>query len=531
VHHRPKKSAVLPLATSRIQAERDLATSETHLREILNAIADPVFVKDREHRWTLLNDACCAFIGHRREDLLGKSDYEFFPPEQARVFWEKDESVFTTGRGNVNEEYFTDASGLRHTILTKKTLYRDPLGHPYIVGIIRDITDQKTAEAALRQKDKELYQVRRLEAVGRLAGGVAHDFNNLMTGILGLCEDLRGTVPADDKRQDAFGEIRKAIERAFSVTRQLLAFGGRQPVHQEVLNINDCIRDFHRMLQRLIGENVSLQLHLGDVPLIEIDRGNIEQIIMNLVLNARDAVRAGGQIILCTRTAHLARRHPGLLNAHPGRYAHLTVRDNGSGMSEQTVSKVFEPFFTTKSKEKGTGLGLSTVYGIVQRVGGDLHVSSRLGEGSSFDIFFPAYTGPAESPGRKDRPDAGHQSHGTILVAEDEDIVRKVVSQRLIRAGYRVLQASNGEEALSLFEKAGHVDLVLTDVVMPRLNGRELADRIHERSPKTKVLFMSGYPDDIIAHHGLLEPGIHFIEKSKVVESLEERIREMLNLP
>jgi PAS domain S-box-containing protein len=503
--------------------------NQTHLHAILNTLADPVFVKDRSHRWVFLNESFCNFIGHQCDELIGKSDFDFFPAEQAQVFWEKDEVVFTTGQENTNEEYFTDASGVVHEILTKKTLYTDPVGHLFIVGVIRDVTEQKRAESSLRQKELELYRTRKLEAVGRLAGGVAHDFNNLLTGILGISEDLRRSLPLNDPRRSDFDEIRRAIERAFAVTRQLLAFGGRQRANPEILDINECLADFHRMLQRLIGENVDLQLSLNELAPVKLDRGHLEQIVMNLVLNARDAVRPAGRIEVRTGRVDLRGNEVRVLGAPAGPYVFLEVADNGEGMDPEVLAKIFEPFFTTKSKEKGTGLGLATVYGIVEQLGGDIQVYSEPKKGTSFRILFPAaLSAQVSAPAPSAQPT--RPKEGTVLVVEDEDIVRRVVVRRLARLGHHILQARSAEEALALMSEPGTtINVLLTDVVMPGMNGRELADRFQRQFPDAGVLFMSGYPEDVIATQGLLNPGINFIDKGHLEQQLEVRLSELLS--
>src|SRR6266571_2591092 len=397
-------------------------------------------------------------------------------------------------------------------------------------GTQRDITDVKRLEDQLRQAQK-------MEAVGRLAGGVAHDFNNLLTAILGSVELLlRDLEPASPLRQDA-GEIKKAGERAAGLTRQLLAYSRRQVLRPEVLDLNRVVADMDRMLRRLIGEDVDLVTRLAPhLDAVRADRGQIEQVLVNLVLNARDAMPQGGKLTIETANVEL---DPGYVETHEGAragaYALLAVSDTGSGMDAETTAHLFEPFFTTKEVGKGTGLGLATVYGIVKQSEGYITAYSEPGHGTTFKIYLPRAAAPGAASPTPPAPPApqGKATAGgseTILVVEDEEAVRSLSRRALEASGYTVLAAADGPDAVRRLERyGGPIHLVLTDVIMPGMNGRELAQRLVQRRPGLRVLYMSGYPGDAIVHRGALEPGTAFLQKPFMPEDLARKVREVLD--
>src|SRR6266566_7734702 len=397
-------------------------------------------------------------------------------------------------------------------------------------GTQRDITDLKRLEDQLRQAQK-------MEAVGRLAGGVAHDFNNLLTAILGSVELLlRELEPASPLRQDA-AEIKKAGERAAALTRQLLAYSRRQVLNPEVLDLNRVVADMDRMLRRLIGEDVDLLTRPApDLDAVRADRGQIEQVLVNLVLNARDAMPQGGKLTIETANVEL---DPGYVETHEGAragaYALLAVSDTGSGMDAQTTAHLFEPFFTTKEVGKGTGLGLATVYGIVKQSEGYITAYSEPGHGTTFKIYLPRAAAPgaaSPTPPAPPAPQGKATARGseTILVVEDEEAVRSLSRRALEASGYTVLAAADGPDAVRLLERyGGPIHLVLTDVIMPGMNGRELVQRLVQRRPGLRVLYMSGYPGDAIVHRGALEPGTAFLQKPFMPEDLARKVREVLD--
>ena len=380
-------------------------------------------------------------------------------------------------------------------------------------------------------KEEQLQQSQKMEAVGRLAGGIAHDFNNLLTAINGY-SDL--TLRKLDPKSDLCGrikEIRKAGERAASLTRQLLAFSRKQMLQPRVLDLNSVITEMHKMLHRLIGEDIVLQLALGNLlGQVKADPGQIEQILMNLAVNARDAMPQGGRLTIETRNVLLNQTHVNRqLVPQPGNYVMISVSDDGCGMDGETQAHIFEPFFTTKGVGKGTGLGLSTVYGIVKQSDGGIWVYSELGKGTAFNICFPRVDelSPAEESAASAEVPGGDE---TILLVEDEDLVRALSKEMLEQYGYSVISASNGDEGVRICKEfAGPIDLMITDVVMPHMSGRELAERIGILRPGMQVLYMSGFTDDAIVRHGLLDKDFAFIQKPFSPESLALKAREVLD--
>jgi PAS domain S-box-containing protein len=391
------------------------------------------------------------------------------------------------------------------------------------VGISLDVTERHILEAQFQQAQK-------MEAVGRLAGGVAHDFNNLLTGILGYCELLLGEVPADAPYRADIAEIQNAGIRAAGLTRQLLAFSRKQIIEPTQLDLSAIVREMGPMLKRLIGEDVEVVLHLAPAPgPVLADRGQVEQVVMNLAVNSRDAMPRGGTLTIETATValdeHYARGH---LGVEPGPYVVLTVTDSGTGMSPEVKSRLFEPFFTTKEIGKGTGLGLATVHGIVTGIGGSIGVYSELGLGTAFKVYFPQ-AGAAES-GAESRPAEAPPRPGTqtVLVVEDEAPLRALTRRLLEKLGYTVLVASDAADALRIFEAEASIDVVLTDVVMPGASGPELTRSLGERRPDLTVIYMSGYTEEAIVHHGVLAPGVAFLHKPFTSETLGRKIREAL---
>ncbi len=370
-----------------------------------------------------------------------------------------------------------------------------------------------------------------MEAVGRLAGGIAHDFNNLLTVISGNCQFSLLELKEGDPLKGNIEEIKAAVDRATSLTRQLLAFSRRQILETKVLDLNTIIRDLDKMLRRVIGEDIELVTLLSDgLGTVKSDPGWMEQVIMNLAVNARDAMPSGGKLIIETTNVELdepyAHSHAAV---KPGRYVKLCVGDTGIGMPPEVREHLFEPFFTTKEKGKGTGLGLSTVYGIVMQSGGNIWVYSEPGLGTTFKIYLPRVDESLEEMREKvtrEEPPCGGE---TILVVEDEQDVRRLTVRVLERRGYRVLETSCGDDALVLSkERKEPIHMILTDVVMPGMSGRQLADQLLPLHPKMKVLYMSGYTDNAIFHHGVLEEGINYIQKPFTIDGLARKVREVL---
>ncbi|HUE86462.1 MAG TPA: PAS domain S-box protein [Vicinamibacterales bacterium] len=392
------------------------------------------------------------------------------------------------------------------------------------VGIYQDLTERHTLEAQFNQAQK-------MEALGRLAGGVAHDFNNLLTVILGFCELLLADRGADDPGWADIVEIQKAGTRAAGLTGQLLSFSRKQIIEPTRLDLNLVVADMQPMLARLIGEDVAIVLDLRpELAAVRADRGQLEQVVLNLAVNARDAMPKGGTLTIGTANVELDEHYAtGHLGVIPGRYVALTISDTGTGMPPQVQARLFEPFFTTKEAGKGTGLGLSSVHGIVTRSGGNVEVASVEGRGTSFKVYWPRDAGAemvVTEPSAVARPSHGAE---TVLVVEDADGLRALVGKVLQRQGYTVLVAANAVEAIQLFDQNSSIAVLLADVVMPGGSGPDLTTELIKRRPTLKVVYMSGFTDEAIVHHGVLEPGIIFLHKPFTAEALGAKIREALD--
>jgi signal transduction histidine kinase len=386
-----------------------------------------------------------------------------------------------------------------------------------------DVTEKKGLEDQLRQGQK-------LEAIGSLASGVAHDFNNLLTTILGYGELLLMKLAKDDPQRDRIEAIFEAGQKASTLTRQLLAFSRKQVLEMKVVSLNDLLKNLTKMLRRVIGEDVEIDMHLEPASgNIMADAGQIEQIVMNLAINARDALPTGGTITIETQRVSLdeeyCKHHA---EASPGKYVALYITDNGTGMSAEVMEKIFDPFFTTKAKGTGTGLGLSTVYGIVKQHNGHIYVYSEMGRGTTFKIYFPEVQKAADDNDTETLPNMEGGTE-TILVADDETSIRKLVRDTLEPLGYSVIEATDGEEALELFNRSeSKIDLLFTDVIMPKMTGKKLAETLLAQHPQLKVLYMSGYTDNVIVHQGVLDSHVEFINKPLVPSVLTKKIREVL---
>jgi two-component system CheB/CheR fusion protein len=397
---------------------------------------------------------------------------------------------------------------------------------------IRDVGPRVRAEEKRRRDAEQRRQGEKMEAIGRLAGGVAHDFNNLLTAIVGYSDLLKERVRGDDALIREVDSIRSAADRAANLTRQLLAFGRKQIVQPTILDLNVLLAEMGQMLQVMINEKVELLIEPGpELGHVRSDRSQLEQVVTNLVLNSRDAMPEGGKIKIATANVTVdeayARTHR---SVPPGEYVMLSVSDTGIGMDAETQSHAFEPFFTTKPKGLGTGLGLSTIYGIVKQSGGHIWAYSELGHGTTFQIYLPRLAGAATTPASDGRPERSLRGTETILVVEDEPMVRRLTQNILEDEGYRVLPASNGPEALQLMkEYQGAIHMLLTDVIMPRMSGREVADRMASQRPDARVLFMSGHTEDAIVHHGVLDPGVAFLGKPFTPLGLLAKVREVLD--
>jgi len=667
----------------RKKLEAELQDSQDYLNKIINSMSDPIFVKDSKHRLVLVNDAECILAGRSREELIGKTDYDFFPKEQVDIFWQKDDEVLETGRENINEEEITDAHGNKRVIATKKTLYIDKSGNRFIVGIIRDITERKRSEGALQKAhngleirikertaeleimneqlqlkmnecnritdafratfeqaavgvahlqpdgrflmvnqkicdvigytreellgktcheitypydltadlenvrkvlanenktysmekryickdgslkwvnvtvslvrdiqgipvyfisvvedisehkklEEQLFQAQKMEAIGQLAGGIAHDFNNLLTAVIGYGNLLKAEVTQDEQASSYVNQILRASERAAALTNELLTFSRKQIISPRPVNLNNTIREVEKLLSRIIGEDIELTTVLSDKDLTIIaDSTQIEQVLMNLATNARDAMPDGGSIIITTDRVELGME---FIKAYgygkPGSYSLIAFEDTGTGMDERTRERIFEPFFTTKEVGKGTGLGLAMVYGIIKQHEGYINAYSEPGMGTTFKIFLPLIQTKADD---KETAQVFPITTGneTILIGEDDIYVRKFIKEMLLKNGYVILEAVDGEDAVKVFnENQNEVDLVILDVLMPKKNGNEVYNEIKKINSRMKVIFTSGHSSDIIHKRGVLEENLDIISKPIMPEDLLTKVRRILD--
>ncbi len=412
--------------------------------------------------------------------------------------------------------------------------------HQRVIGLIgatQDITDRKNAEVALKKSEEELRQAQKMEAIGRLAGGMAHDFNNLLTVIFGHTDLALQAIAPDSPLRDELIGIQQSGERAAQLIRQLLAFSRRQILQPSRLSLNSAVENMDTLLRRLIGEDVELIIRLDPtLKPVYADPGQVEQVVMNLVVNARDAMPRGGQILVETGTLSLDTAYPSQpATIPPGAYSVLTVSDTGSGMSSDTLAQIFEPFFTTKGVGAGTGLGLAMVYGIIKQSEGHISVYSEPDLGTTFKLYLPqaASAEPEILLATASHPPlAVHSGSETILVVEDELQVRELIAKVLTRCGYKVLQANGITEALKIYQQhSSTIGMVLTDIVMPGQSGQELVAQLKLMQPNLKILYMSGYSDRLAIYRGMLEPGVAFLQKPFTPETLLLKIREILNRP
>jgi two-component system cell cycle sensor histidine kinase/response regulator CckA len=521
--------------TERKRAEDELARQRSFLRQVIDLNPNFIFAKDRGGRFTLVNQAIAEAYGTTVEGLLGKTDADFNSNKEEVEWFRRDdlEVMDTLEEKFIPEEVVTDAGGNVRWLQTIKRPIVSPDGTVHqVLGIATDITTRKTTEEALRQSEEQLRQAQKMEAVGMLAGGVAHDFNNLLTVINGNAELSLRRLSQDDRLYGRFTAIKEAGERAASLTRQLLAFSRKQIMQPKEIDLNHVILEMNKMLQRLIGEDVDLLIGLmPDLGKVKADPSQIEQVLLNLSINARDAMPKGGKLTIETANVEIDESYANShISVRPGRYVMLAVSDTGCGIDAQTQERIFEPFFTTKEVGKGTGLGLSTVYGIVKQSGGQVWVYSEVGRGTTFKVYLPYVDSSFEEMSASVDETEMLVGTETVLLVEDEEMVRNMTREILQESGYQVLEAKHGKEALLVAgQYHGPIHLILSDVVMPQMSGRELAEQLAPLRREMKVLYMSGYTDDAIVHHGVLDEGMSFIEKPFTPNALTRKVREVLN--
>ena len=517
--------------TDKVRAQEALRVSEARFSRLYESGIVGIAIADVQGGLLEANDAYLGMIGYSREDLLAGSVAwsRLTPPE-----WRgRDEvsvaELAATGVARPWEKELTRKDGSRVPVLIGVAML-DP---PRCIAFVSDLTDRKRAENALRTRDEQLRQSQKMEAIGRLAGGIAHDFNNVLSVVLSYGEMLLAEMKPDEPMRADVEEIQAAGKRATGLTRQLLMFSRQQVLEPKVLDLNEVLTGIHNMLRRILGADVDLvSLPAQQLGRVRVDPSSMEQIILNLVVNARDAMPTGGKLTMETGNVVLdeayARAH---LGVKPGPHVMLAVTDTGTGIDKATLARIFEPFFTTKEVGKGTGLGLATVFGIAQQSGGSVWVYSEPGQGTTFKVYLPQVDAPVEMvPAFEARRAQGGSE--TILLVEDDDHVRLVAQEILLKNGYEVIAARDAADALLRSAKhADRIHLLLSDVVMPQMSGPELARRLTSTRPDMKVLCMSGYTDDSIVRHGVLEAHLAYIQKPITPDSLATRVREVLGQP
>ncbi|HUS11553.1 MAG TPA: response regulator [Pyrinomonadaceae bacterium] len=517
----------------KLRAEEALQRSEELYRLIAENTSDLICMLDAKANFLYVSPSYKEVLGYSIGDLLGQSVFSLVHPDEREMAQERFGKSFDGGHPENLEWRFQHKDGSWKVFDAVENWIYDDQGKPQRAVIVsRDLTERKRAEEALRNSEDQLRQAQKLEAVGQLAGGVAHDFNNILTVITGYSDILIRKTAEGDPNRSKIEEIKRAAERASSLTRQLLAFSRKQVLQPKLFNLNSLVADMGNMLRRLIGEDIELTAVLTDEATeIDADPGQLEQVLMNLVVNARDAMPNGGKITIETSMVEIDRPYAEThVAVQPGPYVMLAVSDNGSGIDAETREHIFDPFYTTKEQGKGTGLGLSTVYGIVKQSGGNIWVYSEPERGTVFKIYLPRAKSleMTESSAPVRIPPRGRE---TILLVEDEQMVRELAKEILEDNGYAVMAARNGEEGLRICEEfEGRIDMMITDVVMPHMSGRELAERVVHLRPETKVLYMSGYTDDAIMRHGILDDHMLFLQKPFTADSFVLKIRDALEL-
>jgi PAS domain S-box-containing protein len=495
------------------------------LAQALKCISECVTVTDLRNNIIFVNDAFLQKYGYERHELIGK------PVTIVRATNIQNEPVedilpMTVNGGWKGEVLNKRKDGVEFPIQLSTSVINDSSGYPLaLIGVATDITDRKRLETQLQQSQK-------LEAIGKLAGGIAHDFNNLLTVIQGYSDLLLSKISTNDPIHNQIRQINDAANRAESLTRQLLAFSRKQIMKPRVIDLNNLIHEMEDMLERLIGADIKFAINLiSDLGKIKADPGQIEQVIMNLAVNARDAMQNGGTLTIETLNTMIDHRfkedYP---EAVIGNYVQIQMSDTGFGMDKETQAHIFEPFFTTKEKGEGTGLGLATVYGIIKQSGGYIYVKSELTKGTTFNIYFPRVDEPLDSEEKTKIADTNLYGNETILVVEDQDEVRHLIMDALKVYGYNVLEAPHGGSALLTCEKyEGDIDLIISDIVMPQMNGQELVERLLPLQPKMKVLFISGYSENIFSDRNTLDPGTLYVQKPFTPVELLGNVRHVLD--
>jgi PAS domain S-box-containing protein len=516
--------------TERKRTERSLVEEATLRRILFEQSPDGIIILDPETtRFLDFNTTACRQLGFTREEFaqLTIADIDAFEtPEQTRV---RITQVLRGGGTDFETLQRTKQGEIRNIHVRAHTV--EALGKSFYQCIWRDITDRKRTEEERKQLQIQLAQAQKMESVGRLAGGVAHDFNNMLGVIIGHAEMALDQFSKDDPMRTDIEEIRKAAQRSADLTRQLLAFARKQAVTPKTINLNDAISGMLKMLRRLIGEDIELTwIPQADLHSVRIDPAQLDQVLANLCVNARDAIAGIGRIGIKTRNMVLTEENRPLgLDLEPGKYVQLEISDNGCGMSGEVLEHLFEPFYTTKETGRGTGLGLSTVYGIVTQNEGAVRVKSELGTGTEFFIYLPSVEPKYQIKAAAETKNVWQGLGETVLLVEDEPAILNLGKTMLKKMGLNVLAAGSPGDAIQIAkDHIGKIELLISDVIMPKMNGRDLASRIAVMFPDIKCLFMSGYTADVIAHRGVLDEGVNFLQKPFSLQDLSAKVRELL---
>jgi len=506
---------------------------EGRYRSLVESVSDHIFMLDRDGTFLASNNPVTQHALKDGEDLVGKHYSRVYPDDLIELYRKQIEKVLAKGLQVQFEHEMPVSDGLRYHMDTLYPVFRDNSLWA-IGGTCRDITETKIYEKEKIRIEDQLRQTQKMEAIGLLAGGVAHDFNNHLSIIMGSADLISMDLSEHSPHRHGIEQIRKAANSAASLTRQLLVFSRKQAIHPELVSLNDLLTGLENMLQRLIREDIRfVTVKSPDLIPVTMDPGQMEQVIMNLVVNARDAMPKGGTLTIETANRDLDEAFFRAHGPHPvtGRYVMLSVSDSGVGMDRETRARIFEPFFTTKERGRGTGLGLATVYGIIKQAKGYVWAYSEPGKGTTFKVYIPEARGGEETAvNKRPEPPAKITGTETILIAEDDDMLRNLMDEVLKGYGYQVLLAKDGEAARALSEKyAGEIELVLADVVLPGVGGKEMSEALQEKRPEIKVLFVSGYTDETIANYGVVPSDVNFLEKPFTPESLALRVREVLD--
>ncbi len=530
-------TAVSADITERKQMEEQILDQRRELELVVNATSDAIWSWDFRNNQLTFSPSYYTMLGYEPDEF--PADYEnwvkrIHPDDLDQALAVANEYLQTKPDDYHNEFRMLTKDGSYRWIMTfAKVVERDENGEAVrLIGNHQDITERKDIEEKKKAVEEQFHQAQKMESVGRLAGGVAHDFNNLLTGITGNVSLALMDLPEGDPLRETLEEINQAADSAATLTRQLLAFSRKQLIAPKVVNLNQLIDRSYKMLRRLIGEDIDLVFRPEQkLRQTKVDPGQLEQVLVNLAVNARDAMPDGGKLTLETENVTLDDSYC-RLHAHalPGEYVMIAVSDNGIGMDEKVREHLFEPFFTTKPKDKGTGLGLATVYGTIKQSGGNIEVYSEPGEGTTFKVYFPTVEAEAETIDRPAMWDDLPNGTETVLVVEDERMVRNIAVKILTRQGYTVIAAEDGPTALQMAENPeSNIDLLMTDIIMPGMNGRELSIKLESKIPNLKTLYTSGYTENAIAHHGVLDEGVNFIGKPYTPQALAKKLREVLD--